>query len=117
MKPASPPAWPASRRRFGSLGTWAGGSGTGRSRTPPLDGRPSLPRTAMIRILQRSPRRPAFRQRAKRIAAWFAAGSLSVALGVVVGFYIWAPGVVKQFNELREKLYRERERNKQLKGM
>ena len=26
-------------------------------------------------------------------------------------------GVVKQFNELREKLYRERERNKQLKGM
>lgn len=56
----------------------------------------------LLGIWQRPARPPAGWQRVKRVAAWFGAGCLSVTLGVIVGFYIWAPGVVRQFGAVLE---------------
>ena len=46
----------------------------------------------------RKPTRTGSFARMQAISAWFLGGGLAVTLGVVVGFYIWAPGVVQRFD-------------------
>ncbi|MCZ6553805.1 MAG: PBP1A family penicillin-binding protein [SAR324 cluster bacterium] len=46
----------------------------------------------------REPERTGTFTRMRAISAWFLGGCLTVTLGVVVGFYIWAPGVVQRFD-------------------